>query len=781
MPFNNNITPGAPPLLWSDVNDAFTRINENFDIIVATVGGGGALTPIDFTSLDTSVKPTVDNLRDLGDITHRWKGVFAGEYTDADLLNGVWTGTAQIKGVAGTVNLPAGSTVGGNPLTGVGSSLIIDPDKTFFKSVQVDNANSIEATTFGDTLNLISGSGVSMLVSSGADSITISNTGLLAVTSGSGITVTTVSGTATVTNSGVRSLQSTTTLPVGRATGAGINITAGTGDNLRITNTGVIDVQAGSGALAVSTDIVTGIVTVTNTAPAQPAFQQIEVNGDSGNRLIADSTAGVFRVVSGQGITLAKNPATDTVTITVDPVFDLKGSVFADDSTLMVDAVSGIIPAAVVSGTFTGSVIGNVTGNVTGDLKGSVFGDDSSILVDAVSNFIYSNVRATTLRTADTKIALGSLAGETNQGVSSIAIGALAGYTNQGLQSVAVGAGTGNTDQGLQSVAVGNLAGSLNQGQRAIAIGSQAGGSSQGANAIAIGWLAGTASQTAGSIVINASGVTLDGATAGFYVDPIRSTANGRPLMYDTSTKELFSSNVLEFIGSKISTSDSSGITVDVLTTFNSDVIVENELTVNGQVTIGGDLIVNGTTTTINAVTLTVDDKNIELGSTASPTDVTADGGGITLKGTTDKTFTYVNSTDLWTANIGIAASSFTGSAAAATTGSTAASVGYMGIPQSATANTGTLVIGDAGKHIYVNTNSQTITIPANAAVPYPIGTAISFIAGLSATTMNIANNDTMYLAGTGASGTRTLAANGMATAIKIAATVWYISGTGLT
>ena len=785
MPFNNNITPGAPPLLWSDVNDAFTRINENFDIIVATVGGGGALTPIDFTSLDTSVKPTTDNLRDLGDITHRWKGVFAGEYTDADLLNGLWTGTAQIKGVAGTVNLPAGSTVGGNPLTGAGSSLIIDPEKTFFKSIQVDNANSIEATTFGDTLNLISGSGVSMLVSSGADSITISNTGLLAVTSGSGITVATVSGTATVTNAGVRSLQSTTALPAGRATGAGINITAGTGDNLRITNTGVIDVQAGSGALAVSTDIVTGIVTITNTAPAQPAFQQIEVNGDSGNRLIADSTAGVFRVVSGQGITLAKNPATDTVTITVDPVFDLKGSVFADDSTLMVDAVSGIIPAAVVSGTFTGSMVGNVTGNVTGnitgDLKGSVFGDDSSILVDAVSNFIYSNVRATTLRTADTEIALGSLAGETNQGVNGIAIGALAGRTNQGLQSVAVGAGAGNTDQGLQSVALGNLAGSLNQGQRAIAIGSQAGGSSQGANAIAIGWLAGQASQTAGSIVLNASGVALNGTTAGFYVDPIRSTANGRPLMYDTSTKELFSSNVLEFIGSKISTSDSSGITVDVLTTFNSDIVVENELTVNGQVTIGGDLIVNGTTTTINAVTLTVDDKNIELGSTVSPTDVTADGGGITLKGTTDKTFTYVNSTGDWTANIGVAATSFTGAAATATAASTATSVGYMGIPQSATATTGTLNISDAGKHIYVNTNGQTITIPANSAVAYPIGTAISFIAGISATTMSIANNDNMYLAGTGAAGTRTLAANGMATAIKVAATVWYINGTGLT
>ena len=89
MPFNNNITPGRAPVLWSEVNEAFVKVNENFDILVATIGGGGALTPIDFTSLDTSVKPTVDNLRDLGDITHRWKGVFAGEYTDADLLNGV--------------------------------------------------------------------------------------------------------------------------------------------------------------------------------------------------------------------------------------------------------------------------------------------------------------------------------------------------------------------------------------------------------------------------------------------------------------------------------------------------------------------------------------------------------------------------------------------------------------------------------------------------------------------------------------------------------------------
>ena len=71
----------------------------------------------------------------------------------------------------------------------------------------------------------------------------------------------------------------------------------------------------------------------------------------------------------------------------------------------------------------------------------------------------------------------------------------------------------------------------------------------------------------------------------------------------------------------------------------------------SGLVSIAGDLTVSGTTTTIESTTLTVDDKNIELGSVATPSDTTADGGGITLKGATDKTLTWVNSTDAWTFN----------------------------------------------------------------------------------------------------------------------------------
>lgn len=73
--------------------------------------------------------------------------------------------------------------------------------------------------------------------------------------------------------------------------------------------------------------------------------------------------------------------------------------------------------------------------------------------------------------------------------------------------------------------------------------------------------------------------------------------------------------------------------------------------TISSNLTITGDLTVNGTTTTVNSTTVTVDDKNIELGSVASPSDAGADGGGITLKGTTDKTFNWVDATDAWTSS----------------------------------------------------------------------------------------------------------------------------------
>lgn len=68
-------------------------------------------------------------------------------------------------------------------------------------------------------------------------------------------------------------------------------------------------------------------------------------------------------------------------------------------------------------------------------------------------------------------------------------------------------------------------------------------------------------------------------------------------------------------------------------------------------ITITGDLTVSGTTTTLDTTTLLVEDKNIEMGVVATPTDVTADGGGLTLKGTTDKTIIWDNANDNWSFN----------------------------------------------------------------------------------------------------------------------------------
>ena len=86
-------------------------------------------------------------------------------------------------------------------------------------------------------------------------------------------------------------------------------------------------------------------------------------------------------------------------------------------------------------------------------------------------------------------------------------------------------------------------------------------------------------------------------------------------------------------------TVDLSGATLSGNTTFGNDL------------TVTGDLTVNGTTTTVNSQVLDVEDKNITLGNVSTPTDATADGGGVTLLGATNKTISWIDSTDCWTSN----------------------------------------------------------------------------------------------------------------------------------
>jgi hypothetical protein len=114
-------------------------------------------------------------------------------------------------------------------------------------------------------------------------------------------------------------------------------------------------------------------------------------------------------------------------------------------------------------------------------------------------------------------------------------------------------------------------------------------------------------------------------------------------------------------------------------------------------------------------------------------------------------------------------------------TGLDSNAVGFRTVPQNLQSTSYVTVAADSGKHLFTSTGSITFTIAANASVAYPIGTAITFV-NTNASSITIAiNSDTMTLAGGTNTGSRTLAQNGVATALKITSTSWLINGTGLT
>mgnify|MGYP000370777720 CR=1 FL=1 len=136
---------------------------------------------------------------------------------------------------------------------------------------------------------------------------------------------------------------------------------------------------------------------------------------------------------------------------------------------------------------------------------------------------------------------------------------------------------------------------------------------------------------------------------------------DGRVVLAGTSG-ELEDSGALTFDGTVLTsteiTTPEANVTVANVTTLYvpstatiGDLTVDNGVVIGQNLTVSGNVTIQGGATTIESTTLTVDDKNIELGSTGSPTDITADGGGITLKGTSDKTILWTDSTDSWDVN----------------------------------------------------------------------------------------------------------------------------------
>jgi hypothetical protein len=167
---------------------------------------------------------------------------------------------------------------------------------------------------------------------------------------------------------------------------------------------------------------------------------------------------------------------------------------------------------------------------------------------------------------------------------------------------------------------------------------------------------------------------------------------------------------------------------------------------------LSGDLTVNGTTTTINSTEITIDDKNLVLGSVATPTDAGADGGGITLKGATDKTLNWVDATDSWTSsehlNLAsgkvlkvagtqvLSATEYTGNAATVTNGVYTSSK-ISALAATSSAELAGVISDETGTGALVFANTPTLVTPAIGAAT---GTSLVLSGALTGTAINFDN-----------------------------------------
>ena len=405
------ITSGAAPIVWSTVDEAFDKINSNFQELYATLQAND-ITALNFESLNSNIIPEENAAYDLGAATKRWRDIF--------LSNSISLGGAQITSEGLTIDLPSGTTVAGE--------LIKDPTKGFFNTVIVNDDFDIIATPYAQTLKLNAGEAIDIFLDSASEKIIIENSGVTRLTAGTAISISNNVGDVTITNNGVTSL----------IEGLGISVNTTTGP-VTVSNDGIVTIEAGNGITVGARDPNTGKVVITNSLPAGNAYRTFAVSGEV--TLTANSAAATVTLIEGSGINITTTPfsgaltdritfantgvlsviagaginvsaATGNVTLSVDNRLDIVGSVFADNSTMLVDGTNGRIVGPVfanvtgdvtgnvtgntngvhtgtVTGNVTGDVVGNLTGFHTGDSKGSVFADDSTMLVDGTNGSLH--------------------------------------------------------------------------------------------------------------------------------------------------------------------------------------------------------------------------------------------------------------------------------------------------------------------------------------------------------------------------------------------------------
>jgi cytoskeletal protein CcmA (bactofilin family) len=209
------------------------------------------------------------------------------------------------------------------------------------------------------------------------------------------------------------------------------------------------------------------------------------------------------------------------------------------------------------------------------------------------------------------------------------------------------------------------------------------------------------------------------------------------------------SANEIDTVSGNL-TIDSTGGTV----TIDDHLVITGNVTVETNLVVTGNITINGNTTTLNTETITVEDKTIELGSTGSPSNTTANGAGIVVPdGGSNKSFTWSSSSLAWSSSEDLnlvsgkvlkidgtqvlSATNYTGQAATVAANSVTASVLQEGPPRAGfrsqlNAQTGTsytLVLSDLAKLVTMdNGSTMTLTVPANANVSFQVGDRIDIL-----------------------------------------------------